>query len=66
MFSPLTSDTWEASSGGNGFSSIVRFTLDTAGSSSSGYSRSKSPGKSRGSVIVPVSAAAAAVSGEHR
>lgn len=66
MFWPLTSVTSEASSGGKGFSSMVRLTLETAGSSSSGYSRSKSSVRSRGSAIVPVSAAAAAVSGEHR
>ena len=62
----LISCTSAASSGISGSSSIVRFTLDTAGSSSSGYSKSKSFGRSRGSVILPVSAAAAAVSGEHR
>ena len=63
MFGPLTSSTCSASSGGSGATSIAVFTLDSRRQLERRVGDAEQSGRSRGSVIAPVSADAAAVSG---
>src|SRR5579875_1162885 len=64
-FCPFTGSTLRACSCGNGGTNIAVFTEFCWGSSSFGYFTFALRAHSRGSVITPVNADAAAVSGEH-
>src|SRR4051812_40688066 len=65
MLGPFTGSTRSASSGSSGATNIAVLTELRSGRSSFGYSIFTSRAQSRGSVITPVNADAAAVSGEH-
>jgi hypothetical protein len=65
MLGPFTGTTEAACSASSGATSIAVFTEDCAGKSGLGWCIPAWPAQFRGSVITPVSADAAAVSGEH-